>query len=357
MANKRTIIFAVLSITVLAMLSSLVVSGCRPARPTSTAQNAAAVNALRFTPGANYPWHWYGVDFGISPWGHLGVSTPDARKEVEEDFADLNAHGVKVVRWFVFGDGRSGIQFNKHGYVTGIDGKVLPDMEAAVEIARRYDIKIVFVLTDFTMFSDDTRTAGRPWGSSALINDPAKRRSLIEKAFRPVVKHFADEKQILAWEVVNEPEWVMSIGRLPHPSRGEIATADMLKFVKDTTTMMHGNSTQMVTLGSASRWWVTIWADCGLDFLQFHYYPVVETKAVMRMPKSLLMVDVPVIVGEFPSANTKYSLTQHLDAFADAGYDGAWVWSYRASDRYTNFKSHIKEYKRWVDKNRSIVKP
>lgn len=353
MAYRRTIIFAVLTVTVSAMLSSLLVNVWKNDKPASTAQNAAAVNALRFTPGANYPWHWYGVDFGISPWGHFGVSTPQARKEVEEDFADLNAHGIKVIRWFVFGDGRSGIHFNKQGFVTGIDQYVLPDMEAAIEIARRYDIQIVFVLTDFTMFSDGSNQ----WGSSALINDPAKRRSLIEKAFRPVVKHFANEKQILAWEVMNEPEWVMSIRRLPMPKNGEIATEDMLKFVKDTTTMVHRNSTQMVTLGSASRWWVTIWADCGLDFLQFHYYPMVETKAVMRLPKSMLMVDVPVIVGEFPSANTKYSLTQHLDAFADAGYDGAWVWSYRASDRYTNFKSQVKEYKRWVDKNRSIVRP
>lgn len=357
MTYKKTMIVAVLTTAVLALSALALVSLRSYDERTSIAKNAAAANSLRFTPGANYPWHWYGVDFGISPWGHFGVSTPQAKKEVEDDFAELNAHGVKVIRWFLFGDGRSGIKFNRQGFVTGIDELVIPDIEAAIEIARRHDIQIVFVLADFTMFSDEARTVVRPWGSSALVNDAAKRRSLIEKAFRPVVKHFAQEKQILAWEVINEPEWVMSIRRLPHPKKGEVASADMVKFVTDTTAMIHKSATQMVTLGSASRWWVTIWANCGLDFLQFHYYPMVETQAVMRIPKSVLMVDVPVIVGEFPSANTKYSLTQHLDAFADAGYDGAWVWSYRASDRYTNFKSQVKEYKRWVDKNRSIVKP
>ena len=68
-----------------------------------------------FLHGCNYPWStdgtsvYYGMDFGANVWGsHAGVST--RRPQIAADFAQMASLGFTVVRWFVFADGRSGIE-------------------------------------------------------------------------------------------------------------------------------------------------------------------------------------------------------------------------------------------------------
>src|SRR4051812_23900057 len=70
--------------------------------------------------GLNYPWLGYGHDFGATLWGHDGVSAPESQRTVEADFAYLQSQGVKVVRWFVFGDARAAPQFGPDGRATGL---------------------------------------------------------------------------------------------------------------------------------------------------------------------------------------------------------------------------------------------
>ena len=65
-------------------------------------------NGYPFLLGVNYPWLGYGQDFGETADGHIGVSTPQAKQTIEEDFARIHDCGAVVVRWFVFSDGRGG---------------------------------------------------------------------------------------------------------------------------------------------------------------------------------------------------------------------------------------------------------
>ena len=65
----------------------------------------------RFLLGLNYPWRTYGGDFGNTaagpPDGGVVTNAPD----VNQNFSDMAAQGVDVVRWFVFGNGIRGIDF------------------------------------------------------------------------------------------------------------------------------------------------------------------------------------------------------------------------------------------------------
>src|SRR5215813_4805188 len=76
--------------------------------------------ANTFANGINYPWRksgasdFYGRDFGTNPNTGIdeGVGTASDPYNVSTDLATLGATGgVRVVRWFVFGDCRTGVTF------------------------------------------------------------------------------------------------------------------------------------------------------------------------------------------------------------------------------------------------------
>src|SRR5262245_32658591 len=106
-----------------------------------------------FWHGCNYPWStdgtsiYYGMDFGANVWGsHTGVST--RRIAVAADFAQMAALGFTTVRWFVFADGRSGIEYDDRGLPAGPDSHLFTDLDTALGIARDVDIRLVLVLLD-----------------------------------------------------------------------------------------------------------------------------------------------------------------------------------------------------------------
>ena len=47
----------------------------------------------------------------------------------------MQAGGVHVVRWFVFGDGRGG-DFDTHNYMTGLDAQFFAHMDQVLESRR-----------------------------------------------------------------------------------------------------------------------------------------------------------------------------------------------------------------------------
>src|SRR5262249_18031106 len=66
----------------------------------------------RFMYGVNYAWEIYGGDFGgISRWNQAGVAGNVGA--VSSRLGDMAAHGVDVVRWWVWPDFRgNGVQFD-----------------------------------------------------------------------------------------------------------------------------------------------------------------------------------------------------------------------------------------------------
>ena len=90
----------------------------------------------QFLLGMNYPWVNYGQDFGRSPWGANGVSSPPTRAIVSADFAAIADLGVKLVRWFLLCDGRSGLSV-ANGIPTGPDDLLFADVAAALAPLQR----------------------------------------------------------------------------------------------------------------------------------------------------------------------------------------------------------------------------
>jgi len=305
--------------------------------------------------GVNYPWLNYGHDFGTTAWGHDGVSMETSSKQIDDDFAYLKSQGVHVVRWFLFGDCRAAPEFDARGKVTGFDKYFYPDLDAALAIAQKHDIYLILVLLDFHLADKSKQVSNvQLGGRSEMITDPAMRQSFLDIALRPLLERYGKNRNIIAWEVMNEPEGAMIIpgGKWVEKS---VSTADMESFVRDVVEYIHTYSSQHATLGSASRRWLRYWRNSKLDFYQYHYYDKMESKYPLDYPYTNLNLDKPCIVGEFPTKNTNRTMTQYLDIIWKNDYAGALAWSHRAGDEASGFKGVACEFNLWSKKHKIEV--
>ena len=159
-----------------------------------------------FWAGVNYPWKTAGQDFGTGGWGHAGVSDPTTYQEVDVDFANMAAQGVRVVKWRVFSDARYSPEFDAEGTVTGLDEFFFPDLDAALEIATRDHLYLVLTLLSSGFWTADCQNGDvHLGGHAATLLDPGRRRSLIETAIVPTLRRLATSDRVLAFEVIAEP--------------------------------------------------------------------------------------------------------------------------------------------------------
>ena len=171
---------------------------------------------------------FYGLDFGANVWGsHLGVST--RRDAVARDFARMAALGFTVARWFVFGDGRSGIVYDDRGLPTGLDPHLFADLDAALEIARdagdparsraaRSPLDVRGRPRDDCRSGDRRALRGAlPDGRADVLHSPKRPRVAVRARVRaagaPLRPGAASApispRSIFAFEFMNEPDFVI----------------------------------------------------------------------------------------------------------------------------------------------------
>jgi hypothetical protein len=284
-----------------------------------------------FLTGANLPWVHYGIDFGANAWRPSGgVAQADERAHLEATFANLAAAGVQYVRWFLFCDGRAGIAFSAGGPSTslragrpiGLDDFVFRDVDAALDIASRHGIRILFVLLDFLWCDPASATRGvQMGGRAAVLADAAGRDALLDRVLRPLLERYAEEPVILAWDVINEPEWIKSV-----------EPAELHAWLGDTVALIHSATSHPATIGSAGVRWRDRYVDLNLDFYQVHWYDSLKRQPPLDTPVEELGFDRPVLLGEFPTRGSTRTPEEIVDAARAAGYSGAFYWSVLAKD-------------------------
>jgi len=276
-----------------------------------------------FLIGANLPWVHYGIDFGANAWRPGGgVAKPDERAQLEETFRQLAASGVRYLRWFLFCDGRAGIRFSEGGRPQGLDDFVFRDVDAALDIASRNGIRVLFVLLDFLWCDPATVTRGvQMGGRGGVLADAVGRDALLDLVLRPLFERYSEEPQILAWDIVNEPEWIKTID-----------PQDLRAFLVDSVALAHSVTCHPVTVGSAGVRWRDRYTGIGLDFYQVHWYDGLKHQPSLDTPVEELGFDRPVLLGEFPTMGSKRTPNGILEAARLAGYSGAFYWSVLAKD-------------------------
>jgi hypothetical protein len=299
------------------------------------------VSGEPFFVGVNLPWLRYGGDFGANAWQTSGgVAQPEARRRVDEAFAQLADAGLNTVRWWVLGDGRAGLRVDDRGNPLGLDDSVFADLDAGFEVATRRGIRILPVLIDFLWFApakvvDQVQTGGR----ARFITSAEARWRLEDGVFRRIFERYRRHPAVWAWDLVNEPEWATwGLGTIL-PGRG-IPQEDMQAFLKELVALGHDSGTQPLTVGLASTGGLGLVRKLGLDFYQVHWYDSVEARSPLSRPVSSLRLDRPVLLGEFPTGGSKVPPVEVLRAAEGAGYAGALAWSMFADDTSTAWSAN-----------------
>lgn len=294
-------------------------------------------NTAPFFLGVNYPWVNYGQDFGRSPWGARGVSTPQTKAIVADDFARIRESGASVVRWFLFCDGRSGIKV-ANGVPTGPDELLFADVGAALALAQQHHLRLCFSLIDFLWMQNRPDAPNSPLPpNQSILKFAAGREALLETVFIPLFSEFRDHPSLFAWEAVNEPEW--AIREFQNDRLAVMHVAEFRPFAAEMAAAAHEFAGSVpVTLGSARLLWMRAWSEIGLDLLQAHYYPRIEKDQKGGLDDQLKKLEpqdqlgAPLWLGELPAqepASPEYSVEAALDACKAAGLAGAAVWRWR----------------------------
>jgi hypothetical protein len=138
---------------------------------------------------------------------------------------------------------------------------------------------------------------------------------------------------VIAWDVINEPEWCLRGG--PLSGRTAVSFPALQRFLGEAVRCVQGSARQPVTIGCAGTWRLDLVTPLGLDFYQVHWYDRFGWPALARPVAELGLGDRAVILGEFAGRSTR--IADVLDAAKQAGYAGALVWSMLADDEQSAY--------------------
>ena len=325
------------------------------------AQQLRFQNQDLFLNGANIPWQYFGWDFGEhNKWNRGYDST-----YFEKIFVDLEAHGVNTVRMWVHCDGRATPEFDENGFVIGLDQAILDEMEDFLVRAKRHNLLVNFTLWSHNLLENNTKKGGALAGlHQDLIVDEEKTESYLKNALIPMVQSLNHHCNLLAWEIISEPEWCMRILGGAKTTQ-TVSVSAMQRFVGKCIEVIRENSSQMITVGSAypcsnnDDMLRNFWAEAEfeklgfdskevyLDFYSFHYFEwMSDKKNVFEHNLSHWNLNKPVVIAESAVKNKKHPMLltgqEQLDYALKNNYAGVLFWSVHAGDKYSKWK-HFKD--------------
>lgn len=218
-----------------------------------------------FQVGFNYPWAFddYGQNFGpiffVPP---EGQGLPRWKKTLPERLKDLEFLGIKIVRWFILMNGLTygKITVDSQGIIqtmqapkeripvekvvvgprgvrlhfigsgwafeppAQLDPLFIDHFRQMLQAFRDRNLQVIPSLVDFPFFAmpplhlpfDSTRLLAprdpnSGGGRTDIMTDPTKRRHFFDTVLEPLLQVSVPFKdQIFAWEVMNEPSWLIN---------------------------------------------------------------------------------------------------------------------------------------------------
>jgi hypothetical protein len=294
----------------------------------------ASACKLRFMYGVNYAWQNFAADFGG---GSSGITA--TKSTIQTQLQTMSQNGVNVVRWWVWPNfSGGGVTFDGSGTPTGLGGTTVTDLETALTLADQYGIYLMLTLFSFDNFKSSINPSSQ--NMATLGVDATKRAALVDKVVRPFARAAAQSAhadRVIAWDVINEPEWAVTGASLyggdeafdPDDTCTPVTHAQMETLLKDVITGLRAESEALVTVGAAAMKWRHAWTKLDQDFYQFHIYDWIQSYwPYDKTPAEYGMDDKPIVMGEFPPDGLSGGITytKLLDSWYANGYAGALTW-------------------------------
>jgi hypothetical protein len=297
--------------------------------------------------GVNLPWVRYG-EFGANAWQPAGgLSRRDDLDALATMLGEFRALGVQALRWFVLCDGRAGIRFGRDGEPMGPDDSLYRDFDAALALIRRAGLQLVPVLFDFTWCAPQKVVNGvQTGGRRQLLARAADRAALIEAVVDPLLARYSGEPSIIAWDVMNEPEWATRRVGTYVPWHG-LSISTMREWLGALVRTVHSRTRHWATIGSASAHWLWLVQGLGLDVYQTHWYDHLERRAPLATALASTTLDAPAWLGECPTRGSRRTLDDIIATAAASGYTAVFVWSALAHDASTDATAARDALTRW----------
>jgi hypothetical protein len=301
-----------------------------------------------FVLGANLPWIRYGCDFGRNAWQPAGGLASSARlPDLRHTLERLASEGIRSIRWFMFCDGRAGIRFADDGRPLGLDDAVFPDVDASLDALQSAGLSVVFVLLDFHWCFPCRVVNGVALGGRRRLLQRPHASALVDDVLAPLLERYGRHQSIVAWDLLNEPEWATLGYGTWHPRRG-IWPWQMRRFLATAAAAVRRHTRHAVTVGSASGHWLPLVQGLDLDFYQVHWYDVLDRRAPFEAYGRDFVLDRPVLLGEFPTRGSARAPESLAETACGRGFTGAFYWSVCAEDGSSNYAQAGPRIARWA---------
>jgi hypothetical protein len=212
-----------------------------------------------------------------------------------------------------------------------VDGAFFDDADAGLALAEEHGLRLMLVLLDFHWFGPAEWMGGvQLRGRAGLVNDGGRRAALRENVIVPLLQRYGRHPAVWAWDVVNEPDWVVRRTRaLGRPAASPLV---MRALIEEVAADVRRHTAHEVTVGLVGARSLDLVRGAGLDFYQLHWYDSVADQVPLDHPVSGLGLDRPVLLGEFPTLGSPRAPRSIVDAARRGGYTGALAWSLLATD-------------------------
>ncbi|MBX2815881.1 MAG: T9SS type A sorting domain-containing protein [Saprospiraceae bacterium] len=308
--------------------------------------------------GINIPWRFYGNDFGST--GQRGYD-PIFYDRLFERVANA---GLNTVRMWIHCDGRNTPRRHSENSMAPPTPQFLEDLESFIDLASDHGLLVLPVLWTFEMVDGRVRQ---------VLSDDELQQSYLDSFLKPMIVRLADKCNILAWEIINEPEWAMDIP-FAGTTRRTVEPHLMQRFVANVAHVIHAHSDHWTTVGSAGIRFSTeafplttnYWSDQALlrqgatckspilDFYSIHYYKWnFEALSPFGHRAKELQLDKPILISEF-GLTDEHTGTLLSKALIN-GYAGTMPWSMMAGDSEGSWQDYEQALQDFAHEKKVLV--
>ncbi len=328
------------------------------------AQTTVEVDGKRlWLNGINVPWvNWSDFD---TPWGGNNYDA----SAFEAAFTKYEADGINAVRVWVHCKGEGSPLLDSSGAVTGVSAVFWSNLDDMLQRAADHGLYIMPALFSFDVLKS-TKTSNYPYQSAEcfrkLITSAANTQTYVDSVLVPLVERYEDDPHLLAWEICNEPEWMVEGGD-DIDAANQVSWEQLQRFHAQLAAAVNAHAVTPVTTGAASLKWnwdnpsgseVNRWSDDALqaqyddpdaylDWYQVHFYDWMigqgwHYNPYVKGPDQWGIGDRPVIIGETPGTDVdkldfSMTLTEMYEAALARGYAGVFAWSDQANDGHGTY--------------------